>query len=1091
MFIWLARIVALRTCTHLFNVLVWLQALLVIAMLTACGGGGGGASPDPQLTITTQPADVHVTSGQTATFTVGVVGAVSYRWQIGNAGGWSDIPGATGATYTFTPSTADSGAQFRVIVSSTANAANALISSTATLTVDVAQIPIRIDVQPQLSGIAYEGELRTLSVTAEGTSPVYRWQRSDDHGATWTDITGADGPGYTLQLTLGDDGALVRVVVSNALGQQISGAVALAVQALPPSPLFTVTPLDITAPIGQPATFNAVAVGNPAPMLQWQTAFETGGPWTDIVGETGGTYTIAATTAADEGRLVRAVATNVNGSTFAAATLSVSATALAPGFSEQPADVTSSTGSSATFDAHAYGAPSVAYQWQVSTDGGTTFSNINGATARTYTIMQTSADDDGKVLRVVATNSLGSATSRAAQLAIIDPPSLNGFSEGERWRPGVTGAYFLALATGGHLRYQWQIGVTGNVSDVAGATAKDFILPASTPANFNQVCVTISNPAGSLQRCAPIAAITWRSLQTTPLTGPLYAIAKTGTSTAVAGGWDGAMLRTTDGGVTWSVVSEASWSQNPVTTIAMRGLNGIATAGYDTRFTADGGQHWYSGPQDSFAAEAAAYAPNGTLVKVGDSGVRLSSDDGMTWRNATVDAGFTGLWRVAFNSAGVGIAVGAGQGASNSGSTGAIVRSTDGGATWSTVLTTDSPVSAVAFASDSVVVCIDWHGNFWRSTDAGLTWTSQSSGTSLSFYAITFLNANVGLVQTASGKVLRTADAGLTWTEVGAAMSMEIITPLDENTVLAGGTSGTPMRSNDGGLSWTAQGSGDGPSLISGSFADGTTGVVVGSSGAIERTTDGGTTWNPVASGITSTLAEVRFGDTSHGLAVGYTGVVLSTSDAGASWQRAASPEPTFWDLLSVAYATPSVAFAGGTTGLWKSTDNGSTWQSAGNFGSFPGIYCVRFGDALHGLVAGQLRQLWRTADGGQTWSVVTTNFKGNNDQLDGILDMTFVTPTIVVGVTGESNIVRSTDAGATWQVIPSGMYDTLHVFFRDAQVGIVIGDGILRTTDGGQTWTRDPGALEQPWPGSATAIGDHSMIVLGASNLIYRNDSF
>jgi photosystem II stability/assembly factor-like uncharacterized protein len=1089
---WCMGLAALRARVRPFDVLTALQALVLSAMLAACGGGGG-TSPAPQIAITAQPADAHVTSGQTATFTVGVSGAASYRWQSSTGGAWADIQGATGATYAFTAGMPESGAQFRVIVASTANAANTLTSSAATLTVDAAATPVRIVLEPQSPGATYDGEERTLYVTADGTSPAYQWQRSGDHGLTWSDIAGATEPSFTLPMTVADDGALLRVVVGNALGQQSSDAVTLEVHPAPALPLFRAVPFNATVPIGQPATFNALAIGDPAPTLKWQTAFESSGPWTDIAGATDGTYTLAATSAADDGRLVRAVATNANGSNFAVASLSVTATSLAPGFSEQPGDLTVATGSAATLAAHGYGAPSVSYQWQVSTDGGTTFVNINGATDRLYTITHTAGADDGKRMRVVVTNSLGSATSRAAQLSVMDAPALDWIGSGERWRPGVTGAYFLARATGGQLHYQWQTGVsaTGTSADAAGATARDFVLPASTPAGIDQVCVTVSNPVGSLKRCAPVAAITWRDLNKTPMTGSINAVARTGATTALAAGTNGTMLRSTDGGVTWTVTSEASWSLKPVTTIAMRGQNGIATAGYDTRFTADGGQHWYTGPQDFFPAEGAAYAPDGTLVKVGDTGVRLSADDGMTWRDATVDAGFSSLWRVAFNTAGVGIAVGVGQGVTSSGNTGAIARSADGGATWTTMLTTGSPVGSVAFASDGVAVAVDWQGNAWRSADAGLTWTARPTGASTGLYTVAFASANVGVAYGFDAGVVRTVDGGLNWAVVGPVMNMYGITSLDANTFLAGGDSGTPLRSTDGGLTWTAEGTGDGPALVGAAFTSGSVGIVVGSNGTIERSTDGGVSWNSVASGVTSELMEVRFGDATHGLAVGDAGVVLRTSDAGASWQRAASPTVQAWSLSSLTYATPTVAYAADYTGVWKTTDAGATWQSAGNFGSQPGTFCVRFGDALHGLVAAQNRQLWRTTDGGQTWSVVTTDFDQAGNQFDGLQDMAFLTPTTVLGVTGTGLAVRSTDAGATWQATSSGLSYTSHVYFRDTQVGIAVGDGIARTTDGGLTWTRDPGALTQPWMGGATAVGPHSMIVVGGSNLIYRNDGF
>jgi len=84
--------------------------------------------------ITTQPANQTVTVGQTATFKVVAAGAapLSYQWQKNSTA----ISGATSASYT-TPATtsADNGAQFRVVVS---NVAGNVTSNAATLTVNAA-----------------------------------------------------------------------------------------------------------------------------------------------------------------------------------------------------------------------------------------------------------------------------------------------------------------------------------------------------------------------------------------------------------------------------------------------------------------------------------------------------------------------------------------------------------------------------------------------------------------------------------------------------------------------------------------------------------------------------------------------------------------------------------------------------------------------------------------------------------------------------------------------------------------------------------------------------------------------------------------
>ena len=69
-------------------------------------------------TITTQPQSVSVTEGQSATFSVTATGDnLRYQWQINSGNGWSDITGATDASYTIDrTTTAMSGNQYHCIV---------------------------------------------------------------------------------------------------------------------------------------------------------------------------------------------------------------------------------------------------------------------------------------------------------------------------------------------------------------------------------------------------------------------------------------------------------------------------------------------------------------------------------------------------------------------------------------------------------------------------------------------------------------------------------------------------------------------------------------------------------------------------------------------------------------------------------------------------------------------------------------------------------------------------------------------------------------------------------------------------------------
>jgi hypothetical protein len=75
-----------------------------------------------------------------------------------------------------------------------------------------------------------------------------------------------------------------------------------------------------------------------------------------------------------------------------------------------------------SFIAAASGVPTPTVQWQRSTDGGASFTNIAGATSTTYTFTA-AAGDNGNQYRAVFTNVAGSATSTAATLNVGTAPA--------------------------------------------------------------------------------------------------------------------------------------------------------------------------------------------------------------------------------------------------------------------------------------------------------------------------------------------------------------------------------------------------------------------------------------------------------------------------------------------------------------------------------------------------------------------------------------------------------------------------------------------------------------------------------------------
>ncbi len=198
-----------------------LQAAMVCAglVLAACGGSAN-APPPPETgpvvpvlpvapTITQQPADLTVTAGQPASFTVAATGTapLSYRWQRNG----SDIAGATGTAYSIASTLlADSGATFRAVVS---NGAGSATSNSATLTVAASAPVLTISPQPANTAVVAGASASfTVGGTCSSGTLVIQWQRLG--GPAFADIAGATSATYSLTTALADNGAQFRAALS-------------------------------------------------------------------------------------------------------------------------------------------------------------------------------------------------------------------------------------------------------------------------------------------------------------------------------------------------------------------------------------------------------------------------------------------------------------------------------------------------------------------------------------------------------------------------------------------------------------------------------------------------------------------------------------------------------------------------------------------------------------------------------------------------------------------------------------------------------------------------------------------------------------
>jgi uncharacterized repeat protein (TIGR02543 family) len=135
----------------------------------------------------------------------------------------------------------------------------------------------------------------------------------------------------------------------------------------------------------------------------------------------------------------------------------------APSITLQPNSQAVESGSTASFTASATGNPTPTVQWSVSTNDGSSWSAISGATATTYSV--TSAANNGYEYEAVFTNMHGSATTTPAQLTVVTTSSnWAGYVDTGGTFSTVSGKWVVPTATcntsGDQYAVQW-VGIDG------------------------------------------------------------------------------------------------------------------------------------------------------------------------------------------------------------------------------------------------------------------------------------------------------------------------------------------------------------------------------------------------------------------------------------------------------------------------------------------------------------------------------------------------------------------------------------------------------------------------------------------------------
>jgi probable HAF family extracellular repeat protein len=192
---------------------------------------------------------------------------------------------------------------------------------------------------------------------------------------------------------------------------------------------------------GQNAQFRMAASSSSLPSYQWQRLPAGSSTWTNLSDDS--TYSgsatpklaLNATNPSMSGDQFRGVVTSGSGSATTTASTLVVINPVAITISQPPQNQATAVGQTASFAVNATSSPDPSYQWQISTDGGTSWSDLNdgmaysGSQNSTLQVSNTDTTQSGDEFRCIASDSgvNPTVTSPPATLAVYPVNSWNGW----------------------------------------------------------------------------------------------------------------------------------------------------------------------------------------------------------------------------------------------------------------------------------------------------------------------------------------------------------------------------------------------------------------------------------------------------------------------------------------------------------------------------------------------------------------------------------------------------------------------------------------------------------------------------------------
>jgi|GEM_PF-2015221 len=461
------------------------------------------------LTINSQPQDLTVSAGQTASFSVTASGGTapySYQWQsrTSPSGSWANVASASGKTdtLTFTAQTRHNGFQYRCRITDTAG--QSVESSYATLTVGG---PLIITSQPADQTVS-AGEKASFTVTPSGgTAPYsYQWQYRKSASGAWTAVfTAGKAQTYSVTAALRHNGYQYRCMVTDSAGQSVTSSIATLT--VGSSLIITEQPQDRNVQAGDTTFFSVTVSGGTAPYsYQWQYRKSASGAWTNVSAYSGRTATYKLTVEnRHNGFQYRCAVTDAAGQSVTSSIVTLTVRSLT--ISSQPSDVTVAAGKTAVFTVSVSGGTApYSYQWQYLTPTASAFVNVTAASGKTASYSLTvQARHDGYRYRCIVTDAAGqSVISKDVRLTVSGAPAALAITAqpvSQVVTAGTSVTFSVGVKGGtAPYSYQWQYLKPGasawaNVTAASGKTAS-YTLTAQTRHDVYTYRCTVTDSAG-------------------------------------------------------------------------------------------------------------------------------------------------------------------------------------------------------------------------------------------------------------------------------------------------------------------------------------------------------------------------------------------------------------------------------------------------------------------------------------------------------------------------------------------------------------------------------------------------------------------